>query len=134
MVNVSSVCYLGVTFDEKLLWHEHINNMKGKLRAAISCIAKLRRTTTTKTDKAVYSALFESYLRYGLLAYGAAFASSLSPLEIIQNICVRKIMLAQPRDPAEQLYKRAQILPLKHLYFRTLLYRLLIKDTQKEHI
>lgn len=126
---VPSIKYLGIEIDEKLGWHENVKKLKDKLRAGLSCIAKLKRSVSITTLKVVYRCLIESYLRYGILAYGAAFQTTLKSLEVVQNACVRKIVMAHPTDSVESLYKRANVYSLKQLYFITLLQKLHIKDT-----
>lgn len=125
---VRSIKYLGIVIDEKLDWHEHVQKLKIKLRAGLACIAKLKKSVTARTLKAVYGCIIETHLRYGILAYGAAFPTTLKPLQTLQNVCLRKILAAQQTDSTESLYTRAEIHTLKQLYYTTLLTKMHIKD------
>ena len=84
------------------------------------------------TAKTVYSAIFESHLRHCLMAYGAAFPTTLGAIENIQNSCVRKIVLANARGSIEPLYQRAKILTLKQLYLQGMLFTFHIKDNVRQ--
>lgn len=128
--NVKNVKYLGVIIDEKLTWKAHIEKMKPKLRAALCCISKIRKSVTLPTIRTIYSALFESHLRYGILAYGAAFQSIVADLETLQNICLRKILGANSRETASPLYKRANILPFQSLLIQTILMHFNIREAE----
>lgn len=126
--NVTQVNYLGMVIDEKLTWSAHVEKLKPKLRAALACISKIRRSVSLCTVKAIYKALFETHLRYGLLAYGAAFPTILMPLETLQNICLRRMLKANPMESSEPLYARTDILPLKKIYLEANLLHFNMRD------
>lgn len=126
--NVTSIKYLGMIFDEKLSWGLHVESMKPKLRAALSCISKLRKSVSLDMVKVIYKALFEPYLRYGLLAYGAAFPTILSNIETLQNVCIRKMLGVNWTEKAAPLYARANILPLKKLYLEAIIMKFHVRE------
>lgn len=127
--NVTEINYLGVVIDERLTWTPHVEKLKPKLRAALACISKIRKSLSLGTIKMIYRALFESHLRYGLLAYGAAFPSVLMPLETLQNVCLRSMLRAHPMESAETLYTRANTLPLKKIYLEAILLNFSIRES-----
>ena len=71
--------YLGVMLDDKLIWRSHVDLLCRKLRPAVACLAKLGRAASRRVVLQVYFALFESHLRYSILASGSAFRSILGP-------------------------------------------------------
>ena len=102
--NVLSTKYLGIEIDEKLLWDQHVNILRDKLRAATATLAKVRVLTSARTATSVYKAIFESYLRYGILAYMSSAPSNLKPIITLQNAAVRRILRAGPRENPIPLY------------------------------
>ena len=112
----------------RLSWKPHVSQLLRKLRPAIACIAKLRRSASRRVVLMTYHALFESHLRYGLLAYGSAFRSVLGPVEKIQNSCVRLISRKSRRTSSNVLYDQLGVLPLRKLYLSVLLTHLQIRQ------
>lgn len=127
--NATNVDYLGMMLDERLTWSMHVEKLKPKLRAAIACISKIRKSVGLTTSKLIYSALFESHLRYGLLAYGTAFPTVLKPLETLQNVCLRRMLRANPLESAETLYPRAGALALKKIFLQSILLNYNVRES-----
>ena len=116
--------YLGIKIDDRLTWKPHIELLVKKLRPIVACLAKLGRSASRRVVLQAYHALFESHLRYGIIAYGSAFRSLLVPLEKIQNSCMR-IIARKPRlTSADPLYEQSGIMPLRKLYLSVLLTKL----------
>ena len=105
--------YLGIYFDDKLSWKFQINKMCSKLSSVCGVISKVRHYLDRKSLMLIYHSLFESRLRYGLLAFGTS--SDISKLQILQNRTVRYITFASYNARAAHLYDELEILPLKNL-------------------
>ena len=86
--------YLGVIIDNKLNWGPHIEYIAPKIAKACGALARLRNCTSTDVLKNVFHALIHSYLRYGILIWGNASQSVLSPLQILLNKAVRIMVFA----------------------------------------
>ena len=54
----STVKYLGVLLDDRLLWSKQINHVTTKLNQATGTLSKLRNNTYLKTLKMTYHSLF----------------------------------------------------------------------------
>ena len=65
----------------------------------------------------IYNSLFDSRLRYGLLAWGTTSEQQLSKLRVLQNRAVRFITFSSFRTPAAPLYSSLKILPLNEMLF-----------------
>ena len=128
---VTETKYLGVVLDDKMTWKAHVDSLIKKLRPVVACIAKLGRAATRKVVLQAYHALFESHIRYGILAYGSAFCSVLAPIERIQNCCVRIMSKSNKRSSAEPLYDELGVLPLRKLFMSVMLTQL---HTRQTHI
>ena len=90
----ASYKYLGVVIDNKLNWGPHIEHTAPKIAKACGALARLRNCTNTDVLKNVFHALIHSYLRYGILIWGNASQSVLSPLQILLNKAVRIMTFA----------------------------------------
>ena len=86
--------YLGVFFDSKLNWKTHINYICNKISKSCGALAKLRHCVDTTTLLNVYHALINSYVRYGIIAWGSASKAAVKPLQTIVNKAIRIITFA----------------------------------------
>ena len=108
--------YLGLMMDEKLTWKFHISQLKKKLSQITGIIYKLKKLgTPTDTLKSVYHALFQSYLNYGLCAWGQTNTEYLGKIEAMQNKVIRIIIGAEADAHCTPLYKELKIMKLKDL-------------------
>ena len=67
---VESINFLGITFDEKLSWSNHVDIIKKKISKVIRILCRLKNTFFLETLEPLYNALIASYLNYGLLLWG----------------------------------------------------------------
>lgn len=112
----TSVKYLGVIIDEKLRWHEHIDYTAKKLRRTIYKFLQLRPILNSTLLKTVYYAIFQSNLKYGIIAWGSANKNLIDKLNLIQRR-VLKIMYRKPkRYPTVELYNEAGVSDARQLY------------------
>ena len=98
-----------VIIDKKLTWQSHVEYISNKLSKACGALAKLRNCVKIDVLKNVYHALFHSYLQYGILIWGNAAPTVLSPLKTLTNRAIR-IMTYAPfgnidLDPVYQQLK-----------------------------
>ena len=101
--------YLGVMFDENLNWKSHIE----KISRAVGSLATLRHCTNIEILREVYFALIDSYVRYGITAWGNASENTLQPLKVLINKAVR-IMTFAPYGPLDlkPIYKELEFLDI----------------------
>ena len=64
--------YLGLKSDQHLTFEQHMDTTKLKLNIENSLLAKIRYHVDLKLLKTIYSAIIESYLRYGCQLWGQA--------------------------------------------------------------
>ena len=69
---VTTFKYLGVYLDNKLSWHEHIQNLQTKLAKFTGVVYKIRNFVPRKILVMLYNSLVGSYLRYGIRAWGSS--------------------------------------------------------------
>jgi len=103
----SSARFLGMTFDSRLRWREHILELK---RSASKCLTLLKCLSHTDwgADRAVllqlYRAIIRSKLDYGCVVYGSASQSTLKLLDPVHHAAIRYITGAFRSSPVLSLY------------------------------
>ena len=124
---VTEMQYLGIIVDDKLLWAQHIDNVRKKLRKTSYALFHLRNSCNMTIMKMVYYALAESYLRYGITAWGTS--SHIRQLQKTQNKIIkflgnddRKTILS-----VQNLYK----LTMLNIYYNSRQYLIKIDHTHK---
>lgn len=85
IVTTSSIKYLGVIFYSHLRWDHHIKSVTNKLRCLLFRYKLLHKYLPIVQLKSVYTALVESHLNYGIIAWGGALNTHMQKLEIIQK-------------------------------------------------
>lgn len=88
---VKETKYLGMLVDNKLTWKAHITSLHKKLRPCVAAMYKLQYKTTNPVKLAVYKALFESLLRYGITVWGSAADGHLNLIKNLQKNCLNAL-------------------------------------------
>ena len=112
---VRTVKYLGIIFDNQLLFKQHIKMLESKLYRYVGILFRLKSFLPKYILSKIYYAFIHSYLNYGLIIWGATPASNLSKLCRIQNKALRVISGTGWREHAPPLYATQKILQLSKL-------------------
>ena len=72
LTNNNIVEYLGVIFDHKLSWEQHIQYVVAKLCMARGLLTKLRHCIPVAVLRNVYFGIVQSYLQYGVISWDNA--------------------------------------------------------------
>jgi hypothetical protein len=83
---------LGLTFDERLNWKEHIKDVKARATRKLNLLKSLSHTSwgsDQKTLLGIHQMIVLSTLRYGEEAYGSASCAVLRQLEAVHHKGVR---------------------------------------------
>ena len=67
---VTQFKFLGVIIDSNLTWFPHQNFIANKLSRICGILSRLKHYIPIHILKIIYSPLFMSHLRYGILAWG----------------------------------------------------------------
>ena len=99
-----------MTFDKKLTWSSHIENLKRKVRKSLD-ILKVVSGFDWGADKKsllrLYNALCRSKLDYGCQIYSSACKTKLKELDVIHNMGLRICSGAFRTSPIESIYAGA---------------------------
>ena len=107
--------YLGIYLDEHLTWNFQLNQIKTKLNRSCGLLAKLRYVKT-ELLRTVYSAIFDSVLRYAVQVWGQHRNQAITEIEKLQEKAAIRIMSFKGRnDSANSLFKTLKIMMLKDI-------------------
>jgi hypothetical protein len=118
---VENIKYLGVYIDKCLNWKIHTQYVTNKLRFTVFIIKKLSQILNIKQLKIMYSALFQSVLSYGIIAWGGAHNNSIKTLETLQKKVLKIIFKKPYLYHTTQLFSETSQMDIRQLYCNTIL-------------
>ena len=101
----------------KLNWDIQVKKLCSKLSSVCGVISKVRHYLDREALMLIYNSLFDSRLRYGILAWGTMSEQKISKLRSLQNRVVRFITFSSFRTSVAPLYATLKILPLNEILF-----------------
>lgn len=117
IAKVNKIKYLGVIIDQHMRWDEHAKHLLKKLRYIISRFKYLENYLKLDQLKIIYYSLFQSQLTYGLAGWGGIRDCYLAQIEVLQKWALKIIFGKNRRYPTNLLYKDANVLDIRQLYF-----------------
>ena len=85
----NSIKYLGIIFDDKLCWANHIDNLSSQLARCSGLFCRLRNYVPRKTLCLLYYNLVYLRIQYGILTSGTATKLLTKKIEVRLNRIVR---------------------------------------------
>ena len=110
--HVNSFNFLGIDFNSKLTWTNHINKISNKISRTIGVMNKIKETVPQKILKLIYNSLIYSHLNYGNLLWG----HDTRRLFILQKKAVRVICNSKSRSHCDPLFIKLGLLKLKDIF------------------
>ena len=107
---VSTVKYLGVTFDANVTWKNHIDELCMKLSKTVGVISKLRYYVNIDVLKILYNSLIYPFFTYGVHIWGLTYPAYLNPLTTLQKHLVRIMTFSEPLSHSEPLLRSLNLL------------------------
>ena len=89
LTNKNVIKYLGVLFDNKLNWKQHIQHVLAKLCIARGVLMKLRHYVSVAPLRKIYFGVVYFYLQYGVTSWGNAASKCMTRIQIQQNYIVK---------------------------------------------
>ncbi len=119
---VGTITFLGVHFDSRLTWAEHIRRVEEKSKKVINvmrCLTGREWGASCQSLKIIYVALIRSAMDYGSIVYTSAARSHLKKLDVIQTQALRVCSGAFKTLPVSAIQVEVGEMPLevrkKHL-------------------
>ena len=111
---VKSFKFLGLIFDRKLLWKEHVQSVilrVVKTKNLFAVLTKHKRGPNLQCLLILFKTLVRSIVDYGLIVYGAACASSIEKIDVVLRSIMRLILGAFKSTPVSTLYAELGLEP-----------------------
>lgn len=110
--------FLGITLDKNLTWTPHVDKLCKKLSSSIYAIKQIKNATDDNTSRVAYFALFESHMRYGLIAWGGTSTTNLQRVLKQQKKAVRILADLQRLDSCREAFRTLKVLTIVALYIQ----------------
>ena len=110
-----SAKYLGLYFDNKMTFREHVNHIVTKLKKGNGILVKLRYFVPKDVIRSVYFAHIESHLNYGSLTWGTTAKYNIDKITSLQKKAIKIINFVKVREHIDQPFKTNNILPFDRL-------------------
>lgn len=107
-----STKFLGLWFDDKLSFKEHINAVACKINRVNGMLYRRRQLIPDRCRRDLFFSLVHSNILYGIEVYGSATASHLRPLQVALNRSLRTLQFQSRHCSTKALYDYYKILPL----------------------
>ena len=108
--------FLGLFFDQKLTFRNHIQRICSKLSRVVGIFYKVHKCLPTYVKINLYYSLFYPHLLYCNLIWGGTFPSSLRPILLLQKKIVRIICDQHYLASTNELFYQTKILKLPDLH------------------
>ena len=113
---VDSLTFLGIRMDDSLKFSEQINNLKSKLKSALSALKQVKFSLNYKAKFLIYNGLFQSHLEYCFITYGNKInKTQLQEIKLIQKKALRILFSARFNTHCSKLYQLSGITPVDEL-------------------
>ena len=112
---VDKTKFLGILFDNKLTWKQHIAYVSGKIARGIAMIIKVRKYLNKQGLISFDYSFIYPYLTYCNHIWGSTYKTSLKRLTTLQNKAARIIAHARWRAGCDPVYKHLNIMKVAHI-------------------
>ena len=109
---VTEFNFLGLTIDETLRWHPHVQKISNKISRILGIIGRLKKFLPTNILRLMYNSLVLPHLQFGILAWGF----NMGRLEKLQKRAVRIINCQKYSAHTDPLFKKLSLLKLNNLF------------------
>ena len=112
----NKIKFLGLTFDRKLTWRHHIENIRHRMWLRINAIKAISGRNLGMQSKTLIH-LYKMWIRpialYGAPAYYSAAKTHINKIQVIQNSALRVALRKTRRTHIEDLHQEGSLIPLK---------------------
>lgn len=108
----TSTKFLGIIFDDKLKFSDHVNYVSLQLAKSIGIINKVKYILPKSILLSLYYTLVYPHLLYGNIVWGNTCSAILHKLVVLQNKIVRIINKSGYLAPTANLYKELKIIKI----------------------
>ena len=113
-----SVNILGILWDSRLKWDEHINKVLNRVSTGKYLISRFKKQLPSETRVLLYESLIRSHLLYGLQIWGNSNCREMNKLRTMIKKCLR--LIDDGKVHTKPVQRKYGILYLKDEYKRSL--------------
>lgn len=113
----TNIKILGLHVDSRLTWAAHIDDLAGRLSAAIYSIRRIKSVSTYQAARLTYFANFHSIAVYGLQFWG--MAPEATRIFLLQKRAIRAMVGLKQDETCKQAFITEKILTLPSMYILT---------------
>ena len=121
ITRVKSVQYLGMSLDEDLNWHDHVDQICASFVTYFGIFNHIKNFVSLRISKQLYYAFIYSRIQYGIEAYGSCAKETLSKLQITQNILLKLLLKWDLLTPTVLVHQRLSILKIDDVHIAKVL-------------
>ena len=113
--------YLGINFNNKLSWLNHVTQLREKMQRRYNAIKHLLKSPHLKTKSKIiiYNSIIRSIALYGTEVYATAPETILNTLQSLENRIIRTSVNPPPLTRNTTIREENNINPLRHLIYNT---------------
>ena len=101
---VESVQYLGMLLDEKLYWHEHVDQICASLVKYFGIFNHIKNFVSKRIARQLYFVFIYSRIQYGIETYGTCAKETLAKVQIMQNELLKLLLKWERRTPTDLVH------------------------------
>ena len=116
IARVSSTKYLGIIFDEKLTWKEHVNYICNSLLKYFGIFNHIKSFIDKSVVRQLYFSFIYSRISYGIEVFANDFKKHAVRLQIIQNKLLKLVLRMDRMTPTNTLHAHLQLLKITDIY------------------
>ena len=109
---VNQFNFLGLTIDENLNWHAHIQKISNRISRALGVLSRVKRFLPKHILRLLYNSLILPHLQYSVLAWG----SQNNRLVKLQKRALRIISNSKYNAHTDPLFKEMHLLKLNDIF------------------
>ena len=121
VTRVKSVQYLGMSVDENLYWHDHVDQICASLVKYLVIFNRIENFVSLRISKQLYYAFIYFRIHYGIEAYGSCAKESLSKLQIMLNKLLRLLLKWDRSTPTDLVHQRPSRLKIDDVHIAKVL-------------
>ena len=104
--------YLGIIFDKRQIWKQHIVKAEAKARRRLAILAGTTWVASEKILKTVYQGTIRPHLEYGSRAWSTTAKTNQQAFDNVQNQALRLITGAMRSTPITEIERLTGVRPL----------------------
>ena len=113
---VESVQYLGMLLDEKLYWHEHVDQICASLVKYFGIFNHIKDFVSKRIARQLYFAFINSRIQYGIETNGTCAKETLANVHIMQNKLLKLLLKWDRCTPTYLVHYHLSILKINDVH------------------